>query len=708
MMVNIALFSVVVVAQMSMHLDRFVVHTSILFETNWITWMLAAASIAILVYLCAAFSLKISRESTKQNLRQRLNVALVWLLCAMLAIVDIAWLFHAYPDMHPARLVGGMLLLLTVVFASPVCDRIPIVRNMPANYSLYAVSMSLSAFVLFVGNPIGLYVSSSDFIGGISNVAGTLLMFFIIASFSATALYLLVDTAARNTLTLVFVFLAVIIIGYSAMGVKDAGIMSQFRLPLPNGLLRTGREMALEIAILLLIFGVTSYATIRYRQNVTFIVAAMLIASLCLTVTDMYLAKRHKVIVSEELPHDHADIVSFSPERNLLVIMLDGFPGGYLHRIMEEMPEILREYDGFTWFPNTVTSNADTLGAIATLAGGPRYKPDQINSRNYDSVGSAIHESYAVYIDAFLPKGYQITYVNPTFAGGCDTFRKKIHCSETFPYGVYYHNKEEPDVPLLQGDSHVPWILAMVSVLQAAPFFLKSWVYDNAGYRGANSTVVRHTAANSVKVREWGFLRVLSRESNADSRSKTLKFIQLSIPHPPNALDARCKMEPEQSTVFTESVCALKEIGTLLWWMKEKGIYDVTKIVVVSDHGWYVDNPLFPRDFDKTVPKWQGWLSMPGIAHPLLIVKDFGMRGEFRRSNTFLSNSDVPSMVCSAIEACRDVEPDPTKTNNSERTLTFSMIRYPPEEVQAKKFDIVTTFEVRNNIFDPQNWKRVN
>jgi YidC/Oxa1 family membrane protein insertase len=568
--------------------------------------------------------------------------------------------------------------------------------------------MFLIVFVLVLANPIGLYVSSSDFSGGVYNVAGTLLIFAIIAILSAAALYLLVDTAARKMLTLLCVFIAVIIVGYSAMGVKDAGIMSRFILPLPDGLLRTEREIVLEIGILLLLLGATSYVTIRHRQNIAYVVAAMLVTSLGVTLSNIYLAKGGDVVVGKELPEDHGDIVSFSPERNVLVIMLDGFPGGYLHRILEELPDVLTAYDGFTWFPNTVTTNADTLGAIATLAGGSRYKAEEINSRNYESVGSAIHESYGVYIDAFIPKGYQITYVNPAFAGGCDTLRKRIHCSETFPYGVYYHDKEEPDVPVLQGDSHVPGILAMVSVLQAAPFFLKSWVYDKGGYHGANPAVVRHTAANSAKLREWGFLRVLSHESRLDSRSKTLKFIQLSIPHPPNALDARCKMEPEHSTVFTEAVCALKETGTLLWWMKETGIYDATKIVLVSDHGWYVDNPMFPRDFDKTVPKWQGWLSMAGIAHPLLMVKDFGMRGNFRRSNAFLSNSDVPSIVCSAIEACRDVEPDPTAKDNSERTLTFSITRYPPEEARAKKFDIVTKFEVRNNIFDPHNWRKIN
>jgi hypothetical protein len=65
-------------------------------------------------------------------------------------------------------------------------------------------------------------------------------------------------------------------------------------------------------------------------------------------------------------------------------------------------------------------------------------------------------------------------------------------------------------------------------------------------------------------------------------------------------------------------------------------------------------------------------------------------------------------MVCSAVEACKDVGPDPTKIDNLERTLTFTRIRYPAEEVQAKKFDMLAIFEVRNSIFDPQNWTKVN
>ena len=355
---------------------------------------------------------------------------------------------------------------------------------------------------------------------------------------------------------------------------------------------------------------------------------------------------------------------------------------------MDEVPEAFREHKGFTWYPNTLSAGFETMTSIAALAGGPKYRVHEINSRNYESVGSAINEAYGVYVDAFAPKGYQVTYVNPCFLRDCHRLDKRIHCIDTtVPYGIYYHDKEEPDAPLLQGDSHVPILLAMVSLLKASPFFLKSWIYDNEGYLGANSLPQKHAALNTTKVMEgWAVLRVLARESNADSTSKTFKFIQLNIPHGPNALNHDCKLQPEKATMFTESVCALKEIAVLLAWMRETGIYDVTKIVVVSDHGWHVDNPMFPHDFEKVFPKLDGFFAyVPGHVQPLLLVKDFDAKGDFRRSDTFLSNSDVPSIVCGAVGGCRDVGPDPIANSLGQRRLYFAYAAWPPGYMQKQK-----------------------
>jgi YidC/Oxa1 family membrane protein insertase len=396
--------------------------------------------------------------------------------------------------------------------------------------------------------------------------------------------------------------------------------------------------------------------------------------------------------------------VAFSRDRNILILMLDGFPGGYLQKILDEAPATLAEYDGFTWYPNTLSTGADTLSAIGAVAGGHRYEAWAMNATHHESVGKAIAHAYRVPLDAFGSKGYRTAAVNPAYST-CDALDRSVDCIDTSPYGVYYRDTEQPDVALLQGQgSHVPRLLVMVSLLKAAPFLAKAWIYDDAAYLGAHSESVRHMVSNTVKAREWGFLRLLARHPSATSPDPTFKFIQLSIPHGPQALDRECLLRPAGASVFTESVCALREIGALLSWLKREGLYDVTKIVLVSDHGWYVDDPMFPPTFDRALPRLHGWISIPGIAHPLLLVKDFAARGRFRRAETFLSNADVPAIVCPAAGGCPGIGPDPTVHDLGPRTLVFTHTAWPAEEADAKSLEIKATFQVRESIFVPAHW----
>lgn len=701
MNVNLALFLLVVVLQLSVHGDFLDKHGPAAMAATGV-------SIAVLAYLCLVPFLRRYRE-TERSLRHRIHFMLVVVLSAAFIVMNVAWLSESYVVPHPARNIGGILLtLLILLFASPICDQVRLLRAMPHDHWLFAISTCLTVFVLFIANPVSLYISSEDFVGGVYSVVSKLLVFSVAITLPLTTLYILADKSARNGLTMLSVFSAFSLILYSTIGVKDAGIMDQFMLDVPAALLRTKYQIVAELALLIALFGATTYATIFYRRNVTHVASAMLVASVSMAAIDVYGAKDPPAATSNGLPADNADIIGFSRDHNVLIIMLDGFPGGYIERIMNEASDALKEYAGFVWYPNMLTTNAGTWGSIATLAGGHKYTVQEINNRNEKSLRSAINEAYQVYPDAFIPKGYRVSYVNPAGSGGCDRIDKRVHCTASVPYGIHYHDKEDATAPFsYDADSNLPLMLTMVSLFKAAPFFLKAWVYDNGGYRGANSQMFRIMTANSYKAREWGFLRVLARERNADSPSKTFKFIQLSIPHYPQALNGECRLQPEHATVFAETVCALKEVGVLLAWLKESGIYDATKIVVVSDHGWLVDNPMFPPDFSKTVPEGYQQRASAGYAQSLLLVKDFGAQGSLSRSETFVSSPDVPSLVCSTDVACKDVLPDPTMNNVGERKLVFNITALPWDEEKTNKFDIIESYEVRSSIFDARNWKRI-
>ena len=205
---HVALFLIVVVVQLSAHKE--------ILDKNDLPSMLAiGASIIILAYVCLVTSLKRAYVSGG-NLRQQLNIALVWLLFAALIAINVASLSASYRLAHPGRNIGSILLvLLVLIFASPLCDRVWLLRQMPHDHWLFATSTCLTAFVVFVGNPVSLYVSSSDLSGGIYAVTGTVIMYCVVVVLVLTGLYILVDETAQNALTLLSVFSAFVVVSYS-------------------------------------------------------------------------------------------------------------------------------------------------------------------------------------------------------------------------------------------------------------------------------------------------------------------------------------------------------------------------------------------------------------------------------------------------------------------------------------------------------------
>lgn len=702
---QLVLFALAALSQIAVRLDTFASPSNV----GKITLLVInGTSILILIYL-ACMSTFGNPQKSNGDARRGLTNALIWTLLVALFSVNLAWIFNIYPQIPHAKLVVGILGLQGFLFfASPLSNSIPATRKMSSSHGLFAVALGLTAYIVFVANPIALYASSNDFTTEVYTVLPTFLLYCCIAVTLLVLFYALVDAPSRKLLTLLTVFLAAVTVAYTAIGIQYAGKMLAFALPVPSVLARNPSQIALELLALLCVFAGITMATIFSRHHVQRVLVTVLIAVLCVSALDVYKSYRllagSGTFASPESSNS-SGILSFSRERNVVIIMLDGFPGGYFHKIRSEMPEVLSEYEGFTWYPNTLAAGMETFSSIAAVAGGPKYTVGEINRRSYESVSHAFIEAYQLLIKNFSPKGYSVSYVNPVY-GGCAPLDKRADCTTAAPFGVRYRNNEGKDKPYFEGESHIPRMLTMVSVLQAVPFFLKDYVYDHGDYLGVYSQL-RSRVFNSYKAPEWGVLRELGSVSTADNPSKAFKFFQVSIPHNPNALNGECQLEPTRATVLSESVCSLKEIGNFLAWLKKNIIYDVTKLIIVSDHGWSIDNPLFPPNFEAVVPREISWGPIPGLAQPLLLVKDFFESGKVVTSNTFLSNSDVASIACSAIGGCEGIDDDPTENPTEGRVLTHSRVRWSPEQEKAPRFDIYDIYEVRDSIFDPTNWKKV-
>ena len=106
------------------------------------------------------------------------------------------------------------------------------------------------------------------------------------------------------------------------------------------------------------------------------------------------------------------------------------------------------------------------------------------------------------------------------------------------------------------------------------------------------------------------------------------------------------------------------------------GIYDNTRIILVSDHG-ESDSPMVERTYNdgKEFPDgtvFQTAPYAPGRPHALLMVKEPHQRGELRISDAFMSSADVPTLALQGVGTSDEFEMRDPAALPKPRILTHS------------------------------------
>ena len=97
--------------------------------------------------------------------------------------------------------------------------------------------------------------------------------------------------------------------------------------------------------------------------------------------------------------------------------MLDRALGREVPYIFDEKPELLDSYQGFVYYPNTVSLGRCTNIGAPCLFGGYEYSPDQINLRTRESISQKYNESLLLMPVLFSQNGYDVTVIDPPYAG---------------------------------------------------------------------------------------------------------------------------------------------------------------------------------------------------------------------------------------------------------------------------------------------------
>ena len=142
-------------------------------------------------------------------------------------------------------------------------------------------------------------------------------------------------------------------------------------------------------------------------------------------------------------------------------------------------------------------------------------------------------------------------------------------------------------------------------------------------------------------------------------------------------------------------------LGKWFEYLQANGVYDNTRIILVSDHGWGTThlpgNIILPNG--DSLQKY----------NVLLMVKDFYAEGDLTNSDEFMTNGDSPLFALDGIIE-NPVNPftgTPLKTNkdNGVTIATINALSTYRHGRYVYNIGKNQWLHVKDNIFDPDNWR---
>ena len=609
-------------------------------------------------------------------------------------------------------------------------------REMTVLFMLAALSLGL---LLFIAGPSMLLASGSS-----GDVDGTFFQFFNF-QFMLFVCYLVIFSILfyytpgklKNILSGTVSFLAAYAIANAFLFAGNYGDISNFFFE--NGI-KTGTLPIVFNVSLLIILPVAITALFRFKKIrylkyfFTIAVISLSILSLSEAATFYKMAnKEYAAVTDQELDTKFF----FSKEKNVLIIMMDRLIGGYMSQIFEMFPEIKETLDGFVWHPYSLSSGSDTISSEPSIMGGWDYHTDHVNKTRTDvPLLEKIDESFRVLPYNFSKVGFQSSiYARPRYRKPSNKYIENTPMENLI--GKYTEIWFKENNRSIEKNDSVSK-LAMFGLFRSAPPFLRKLIYDDGKwllygldkkqkikwdeffvtFRETNKLLKRNFFNNYSTLDYLPEISEVSDEippqyyyfSNKLSHEPWLTKNDLSI-----SFDGKLKYPVEIYRKFGKSLKAtrhlytdavtLKLLGEWFKWMKDNGVYDNTRIIIISDHGKNIYSPGFKKQRLPGSKK----KSSPVYWNNTFMVKDFNSHGKLRKDSTFMTTCDVPyTAIKGLVNGENPYTGNPIVEKKNKFPFVVSRTKWRTKEQKKYKFSVMEAFKVTDkNIFNLSNWKRV-
>ncbi len=408
---------------------------------------------------------------------------------------------------------------------------------------------------------------------------------------------------------------------------------------------------------------------------------------------------------------------------NVLIIFLDRFMGTYVEDILRAEPTLATRLSGFVWYPRTVSAGENSIAGLHPLLGGYDYLPVAMNTRDRPLRDLSV-EAYSILPYNFAKRGFDVNFINPkglgfTMAGDCQFLQfERVNCTH-IPQSVAKKVADEMGFPLTDlAKSNYAELLSLLSAMRSAPYLTKEIILRRGPWR----PYLDHSAGTTF--REWAELRSWPAISATDSVVPTMNFISNILAHEPYYMGEDCKPQRDRFVVSQAEVrrrghkslfslqhaigarCVLLSVADYLDFLKAAGVYENTRIVIVSDHGIVGQ----VEDHSSRAVAGRTQANMYVRTRSVLLVKPRNAAGPLTISEEFMPNAAVPEIVCSEISGCVNpyLDNKPILTMGRDDPFYVSRVPWQFNEQNPRSFVIKEQYTLSGrDPFDAAGWKRV-
>lgn len=392
----------------------------------------------------------------------------------------------------------------------------------------------------------------------------------------------------------------------------------------------------------------------------------------------------------------------FSSSRNVLHIVADGVQADIFADILaagSRGQRIVDAMDGFVVFRNNTGAFPYTHMAVPVILGGKIYE----NETTIDAfLDDAVGKNGPTILNAAAAAGYE---VDAALSPGLEQLYARGAATNVYSLRSDLHASAR-DITLQDSST-----VFDIGVFRMTPHFLKRYVYNDQRWL-TQQWLSRSEYMGLLSFAHRKFLREMADRITADRNAPVYKIMHFMASHNPMATTEDCRysgatLPTTRETVTSQTRCALLDIVALFDRMKELGIYDSTTIVLMADHGAWLE----PRGVKPKKMADGSVLGMPphvmGLSIPMFAVKPPNSQGPLRVSL-------APSWIVDAaqtIASMAGIEGEFPGRNalelaqDEKRVRKFYYYRYQRSEWHSDYLQPIQEYTIDGPFVDSSSWQ---